>query len=118
MPLQFPVLEKVIENSALIERLDEQTTRVVLKRLLELTRMVMDHFIENAWAREIDDSRRSGDHLLTLKEVSERLKRSPKSISQGWRKGRYPFLMKDGAHLVGSQDGLDRWIKARTSKSA
>ena len=43
----------------------------------------------------------SGDRVLTLKEVAARLKRSPQSVSLGWRKGRYPFMLKDGAHLVG-----------------
>ena len=110
---RFPVTTKVLETPALIERLDENTTGDVLGQLLETTQRVLRHFIDNAWAREVADAHKSGDHLLSLEEVAERLDCLPQTISRGWRAGRYPFMLKDGAHLVGSEDGLRRWLKAR-----
>ena len=93
--------------------MDEEANTEVLIQLLGALVPVVRRFVRFAVAREIAEMRRDGDRVLTLKEVSAILKRSPQSISLGWRKGRYPFMLKDGAHLVGSQDGLDRWIKAR-----
>lgn len=113
----FPVAAKVLETPALVERLDEETNAKVLGDLLDALMPVLRRFVGFAVAREIADMHESGDRVLTLKEVAARLKRSPQSISLGWRKGRYPFMLKDGAHLVGSEDGLRRWLKARTSST-
>ena len=105
-------LDSIVENPALVETLDHEACIEVLGRLLQAAGPVLARFVtQECQAR---DSKPTADRLLTLKEVSERLKRSPKSISQGWRAGRYQFMLKDGAHLVGSEDGLNRWIKVRT----
>jgi hypothetical protein len=105
-------------DTKVIERLDEETNAKVLVEKLGELMPIIRQFVRFAVAREIGEMRRGGDRVLTLKEVAATLKRSPQSISLGWRKGRYPFMLKDGAHLVGSADGLDKWIKNRTSRSA
>jgi hypothetical protein len=92
--------------------LDEDISTKVVEKLGELLPLVRE-FVRSAVAREIAAMNKSGDRLLTLKDVAAILQRSPQSISKGWKAGRYPFMLKDGHHLVGSQDGLDRWIKAR-----
>ena len=98
--------------------LDEETNAKVLGEKLAELLPIIRQFVRYAVAREVEEIHRTGDRVLTLKEVAARLERSPQSISLGWRKGRYPFMLKDGAHLVGSQEGLDRWIKARAGRSA
>jgi hypothetical protein len=112
--VKFPVATKVLETPALIERLDEEANAKVLVEKLGELMPIIRQFVRFAVARETAAMHKSGDVVLTLKEVAAILKRSPQSISIGWRKGRYPFMLKDGAHLVASEDGLQRWIKART----
>lgn len=68
--------------------------------------------------REVAEARKSGDRLLSREEIAERLHCTVQHISRGWRANRFPFLFKDGARLVGSEDGLERWIKNRVKKSA
>jgi hypothetical protein len=103
-------------DTKVIERLDEETNAKVLVEKLGELMPIIRQFVRFAVARELGEMHKSGDRVLTLKEVAAILQRSPQSISRGWRAGRYPFMLKDGAHLVGSQDGLQRWIKARTSR--
>jgi len=112
--LRFPLLDKVVENPALVSTFDEKTTTDVLGRFLEGIGPVMARFVKQAMAREVAEARESGDRLLNAKEIATRLDCSMQTISRGWRAGRYPFMLKDGARLVGSEDGLERWIKARS----
>ena len=106
-------LDRLVDDPALADTLDREMSAEVLGRLLRVGGSVLVRFVAHV-LQECQARNFKPDRLLSLKEVSAILKRSPQSISLGWRKGRYPFMLKDGAHLVGSQDGLERWIKNRT----
>jgi hypothetical protein len=105
---------KVVKDPALVATFDEKTNREVLGPLLEAALLVATRFVKHAMAHEVEEARKSGDRLLSREEIAERLHCTVQHISRGWRAGRYPFMLKDGARLVGSEDGLERWIKART----
>lgn len=113
---KLPSLDKVIENPALVAGFDETTNREVLEGLLDAIGPVLARFVKDMWAHEVDKVRESGDRLLSREEMAERLHCTVQHISRGWRAGRYPFMLKDGARLVGSEDGLERWIKNRIKK--
>jgi hypothetical protein len=55
------------------------------------------------------------DKLLTLKEIAERLGTVESDVIEGWRTGRYSFILKDEGKLIGSEEGLTRWLKARSN---
>jgi predicted DNA-binding transcriptional regulator AlpA len=57
----------------------------------------------------------SRDRLLNAKEIAARLGYAMATVTRAWKSGRYPFMMKDGGRLVGSEDGMERWIKNRTT---
>lgn len=114
---RFPVVEKVVAHPELVEHLDYEATLNMTLDVLDLVLWpLVKRLIRQGWQREVADVRKSGDTLLTLDEVARRLGGiTPQSVSRGWKAGRYPFMLKNGSRLVGSQEGLDRWIKARTA---
>jgi hypothetical protein len=40
------------------------------------------------------------------------------TLMTGWKAGRYQFMLKDGGRLMGSEDGLTRWIAARVKRQS
>jgi hypothetical protein len=115
---QALLLDKLVENPALIETFDEKTTQDMLETAFKVMSPLLKRFLRDACAREDEKARRSNDRLLSREEIAERLHCTVQHISRGWRAGRYPFMLKDGARLVGSEEGLERWIKARTRSIA
>jgi hypothetical protein len=115
---RLPVFDKVLEDPTSVEELDEQATTELLGPLLEVALLVASRFAKQAMASEVAEARKSGDRLLSREQIAERLHCTVQHISRGWRAGRYPFMLKDGARLVGSEEGLERWIKARTRSTA
>ena len=60
-----------------------------------------------------------GDRFISIEEVAERLDCPVKAVRRGWRAERYPFIIGDGDRkLVASEDGLERWIAARTKRQS
>ncbi len=55
------------------------------------------------------------DRLLGLKEVARRLGYSERALRFGVRQACYPFVFRNRGRLVGSQEGLERWLKAPTA---
>ena len=114
---RLPLLDKVLEDPTSVDELDEEATTELLGPLLEAALLVATRFVKHAMAREVAETRKSGDRLLSREEIAKRLHCTVQHISRGWRAGRYPFMLKDGARLVGSEEGLDRWIKTRTART-
>lgn len=115
---RLPSLDKVLEDPTSVEELNEEATGELLGPLLEAALLVATRFVKHAMAQEVEEARKSGDRLLSREEIAERLHCTVQHISRGWRANRFPFLFKDGARLVGSEDGLERWIKNRTRSTA
>jgi predicted DNA-binding transcriptional regulator AlpA len=65
---------------------------------------------------QVEQIAKPGDRLLNTKEMAQRLGCSAQMFMRGAKTGRYPFVFKHGALWVGSEDGLERWIKARTNR--
>lgn len=109
---------KAIEDPATLSRLTKDEIRQVLTKLLTVTGAVAVAWLAESDADHVEKLRASGDRLLDTKEMAARIGCSVATLQRGWKRGRYPFMLKDGGRLVGSEDGLGRWIANRIKRSA
>jgi hypothetical protein len=103
---------KVASDLAAFSALSLEQRREVLVNQLTLTIEMMRIWTTDGRAEA--DIR--GDRLLRTKEMAARLGCSVQMFMRGAKAGRYPFVSKHGALWVGSEDGLERWIKARSNR--
>jgi predicted DNA-binding transcriptional regulator AlpA len=109
---------QAVENPEVLATLGEAEIRSVMGTLTLVAAAVYTKWLA-AWETERTSKQiAQGDRLLDLKEIAARLKCSSATLQRGWRAGRYPFIIKDGGRVVGSADGLDRWIAARTKRQS
>jgi predicted DNA-binding transcriptional regulator AlpA len=85
-----------------------------LSRLLLETLAAYKEWVDHEQADQVETQRAKGDRLMSVAEIAKRLSRSEVSVYRAFKTGQYPFMMKDGGKLVGSEDGLERWIRNRT----
>jgi predicted DNA-binding transcriptional regulator AlpA len=57
-----------------------------------------------------------GNRLIPMKEVARRLGCSVQTVLRGSKAGRYPFVIRDGGRVVGSESALERWIELRSKR--
>jgi hypothetical protein len=111
------LVARALEEPEILANLSEGDTRRVLVRLLEMLGAVAGKLVEKATTDQIAKQCAAGDRLLEMEEMMVRLGNvSRATLQRGWRAGRYPFILKDGQRLVGSEDGMERWIGARVKR--
>jgi hypothetical protein len=112
-------LDSIVGDPALVETFDREASVEVLARLLRVAGPVFLRFVAHVLQEcQARDSKRSADRLLGTKEICERIGCSMSTLMVGWKAGRYPFMLKDGGRLLGSEDGLERWIKTRIKRQS
>ena len=116
--LPISLAAKAIENSEILATLGEADIRGVLGTLTMVAAAAHAHWLAVLESERASKQITQGDRLLNTKEMAERLGCSMSSLMTGWKKGRYPFMLKDGGRLVGSEDGLERWIKTRIKRQS
>ena len=109
---------KAIENPEILATLGEADIRGVLGTLTMVAAAAHTHWLAVLEAEKAAKQIARGDRLLGTKEICERIGCSMTTLMRGWKAGRYPFLFKDGGRLVGSEDGLERWIAARVKRQS
>jgi predicted DNA-binding transcriptional regulator AlpA len=110
-----PPLDSIAENPALVDTLDHGASVEMMGRLLRAAGPILLRFVAHALQEcQARDSQRSTDRLLSVSEIAKRLSRSEVSVYRAFKTGQYPFMMKDGGKVVGSENALERWIGART----
>jgi hypothetical protein len=109
---------KAVENPEILATLSEAEIRGVMGTLTMVAAAAHAKWVtvleaEKKAAKQIA----AGDRLLEMEEMMVRLGNvSRATLQRGWRAGRYPFILKDGQRLVGSEDGMERWIAARVKR--
>ncbi len=101
-----------------VAALSVEERRLVMAKLLVANNAVMEMWVKDLEEEQLAKQRARGDRLLGMEEMAERLHCSLASLRRGWKAGRYPFILKDGGRLVGSEDGLERWIAARVKRQS
>jgi hypothetical protein len=109
---------RVVEDPSSVAALAPNDARQVLAELLMVTAGVYAKWVEGEQAEQVAAQRADGDRLLPLREIAKRLSCSERTVMRRWEAGLYPFILKDGGRLVGSEDGLGRWIKTQTARRA
>jgi predicted DNA-binding transcriptional regulator AlpA len=109
---------QAVETPAILTTLSEVDARRVMARLVEVAAMAYRAWVETSDREQLAKHRAAGDRLLTTKEVANRMGCAQQTLVRGWKEGRYPFMLKDGGRLVGSEGGLERWIAARTRRQS
>jgi hypothetical protein len=113
------LVARALEEPEILADLSEGDTKKVLAKLLKATGEALAKWVEDGQRDQIAKQRAAGDRLLEMEEMMVRLGNvSRATLQRGWRAGRYPFILKDGQRLVGSEDGMERWIKARASRQS
>jgi predicted DNA-binding transcriptional regulator AlpA len=104
---------KAVETPEILATLSESELRLVMAACIETAAAAYKQWVGGAAADQIAKLERNGDRLLGTKEICKRIGCSMSTLMVGWKAGRYPFMLKDGGRLVGSEDGLERWIRNR-----
>lgn len=107
---------RAIDEPHTLAHLSVSENRKVLLKLLVATGAALAKWVSDAEADQIEQLRARGDRLLDTKEMAARIGCSIATLQRGWKSGRYRFMLKDGGRLVGSEYGLERWIKNRTNR--
>jgi|HubBroStandDraft_6_1064221.scaffolds.fasta_scaffold596534_3 predicted DNA-binding transcriptional regulator AlpA len=108
---------QVLQDPASFEDLEPQGKREVLNRLVPVTAAVIAHLLADLHQNlNASQETAQSDRLLPLREIAKRLSCSERTVLRRWDAGLYPFILKDGGRLVGSEKGLERWIEARTKR--
>ena len=107
---------RVVETPEILASFSHAETKAVLAVLLTATGAALAKWVSDGERDQVVNQKASGDSLLDTKEVAKRLGCSVATVMRRWKSGQYPFMLKDGGRLVGSEDGLARWIKARTAR--
>jgi hypothetical protein len=102
---------RAVEDPKTLTTLNERDTRRVMARLLEVAGMAHLKWAEKSDREQLAKHRAAGDRVFDTKELCERLGCSYATLMRSWKTGRYPFILKDGDRLVGSEEGLERWVK-------
>ena len=105
-----------IENPATIAESSDSDLKELARKLLPFVGMVMGELLARQQGEGVEELKKAGDRLLSLQEIAERMGCSIANLRRGWRAGRYPFILRDGGRMVGSLDGMERWIRAKTDK--
>jgi hypothetical protein len=109
---------KAIENPEILATLGEVEIKGVLGTLMMVAAAAHAKWLTILETEKASKQTSTGDRLLGMKEMCERLNCCPTTLLRGWKSGRYPFLLKDGGRLVGSADALDRWIATRVKRQS
>ena len=104
---------KAVENPETLATLGEVEIRGVLGTLTMVAAAVHARWLTVLEAEKAANQIAHGDRLLGTKEICKRVGCSMSTLMVGWKAGRYPFMLKDGGRLMGSEDGLERWIRNR-----
>ena len=89
-----------------------------LGKMLVETMALMEQWITEQEAEQVAEMNGHGDRLLTGSTIANRLGCSLATLMRRANAGKYPFMFKDGGLWVGSEDGLERWIKNQIKRSA
>jgi predicted DNA-binding transcriptional regulator AlpA len=114
--MQLSLAAKAVESPEILATLSESELRGVMGTLTMVGAAAHAKWLSVLETERASNQIARGDRLLGTKEMCERIGCSMSTLMTGWKKGRYPFMLKDGGRLVGSEDGLERWIKARTNR--
>ncbi len=109
---------KAVENPETLATLGEAEIRGIMGTLTMVTAAAHAKWLTVLEAEKAANQIARGDRLLGTKEICKRVGCSMSTLMVGWKKGRYPIMLKDGGRLVGSEDGLERWIKARMKRQS
>lgn len=107
---------QAIENPEVLATLNEAEIRGVMGTLTLVAAAAHARWLIVLAAEHASKQIAAGDRLLSAKEIAQRLGCSMATLMRSWKTGRYPFILKDGGRLVGSEDGMERWIKNRTTR--
>jgi predicted DNA-binding transcriptional regulator AlpA len=107
---------KAVENPETLATLGEAEIRGVMGTLTMVAAAAHAKWLTVLEVEKAAKHTPDGDRLLNTKEIAKRLGCAMTTLMRGWKAGRYPFMLKDGGRLVGSESGLERWITARTRR--
>jgi len=57
------------------------------------------------------------DPILTLRQVADVLKCSTQKLRRGWKRGRYPFMFREGGRLLARRQDLEKWLSTCVKRS-
>jgi predicted DNA-binding transcriptional regulator AlpA len=106
---------QAVENPEVLATLGEAEIRSVMGTLTLLAAAAHARWL-TVLETEQASKHASSDRLLSIKEIASRVGCSKATLARGRKSGQYPFILKDGRRLVGSEAGLERWIKSRTDR--
>jgi predicted DNA-binding transcriptional regulator AlpA len=109
---------RAVENPEILATLGEADIRGVIGTLTLVAAAAYAKWLTVLETEKAAKQVASGDRLLGMEEMAERLHCSKATLHKQWKAGRYPFILKDGGRLVGSEDGLERWIAARLKRQS
>ena len=109
---------QAVENPEILATLSEAEIRGVMGTLTLVAAAAHAKWLAVLETAQTAKQRAQGGRLLGMEEMAERLHCSLPTLQRGWKTGRYPFILKDGGRLVGSEDGLERWIMARVKRQS
>jgi hypothetical protein len=116
-PDNLAVSLNVVENPEMIEALNPAETAAAFLKLLGITERLRAKFNADAQARQVVIQRGEGDRLLDSSELMERLKCSEQTLQRALKARRWPFIWKEGGRILGSQRGLEQWIKRHSQRA-
>jgi predicted DNA-binding transcriptional regulator AlpA len=114
----YGLAAQAVENPEILATLGEADIRGVMGTLTMVAAAAHAKWLAVLETERASKETSTGDRLLTTKQLASKLSCSPQTLVRGWKAGRYPFILKDGGRLVGSESGLERWIAARTKRQS
>lgn len=107
---------KAVERPEILATLGEADIRGVLGTLTMVAAAAHAHWLAVLEAENAAKQIAPGNRLISMKEVARRLGCSVQTALRGSKAGRYPFIIRDGGRVVGSEGALERWIEARAKR--
>jgi predicted DNA-binding transcriptional regulator AlpA len=114
----YGLAAQAVENPEILATLGEAEIRGVMGTLTLVAAAVHAKWLSVVEAENAAKQTPDGDRLLDTKEIAARLGCCVQTLVRGWKAGRYPFILKDGGRLMGSESGLERWIAARVKRQS
>ena len=109
---------RAVETPETLATLGEAEIRSIMGTLTMVNAAAHAKWLTVLEAEKAANQIAPGDRLLGTKEICKRIGCSMTTLMRGWKAGRYTFLLKDGGRLMGSEDGLTRWIAARVKRQS
>lgn len=116
MKLDVVSAVSAIGSPAIVAECSDGELRELAGKLLPFVGTVLGELLKRQQQEGVEELKAAGDRLLSLQEIADRMGCSVANLRRGWRAGRYPFILRDGGRMVGSLDGMERWIRAKTDK--